>query len=533
MNRMLLLTILLTLSINLQAQNSVTEIPPASASAEQTWWNLLHYTLEISPDYKTKYLKGTNSIQFKALRSAKVMAIEFQSPMRINLVTWNKRSLTFTKIRDAYLINFPSDLKAGKIETIDIQFEGTPRESVNPPYDNGWIWSKDLEGRPWMNVSCQGEGASIWFPCKGGLYDEPDEGVTFTINVPSDFVAVANGELQGKRVNKNGNTAFTWIVKSPINSYNIIPYIGKYVTWKKTYDGEAGKLNVYNWVLDYNMKKGKQHLQQVDTMLRCFEYWLGKYPFYEDGYKIVEAPQPGMEHQSAVAYGNGFQNGFKGKDLFGTGWGLKWDFMIVHESGHEWFGNSITCNNYGDTWIHEGFTKYLETLYTDFVFGTEAGNEYARGTWARIKNDKPILGTNTTDKYYKGSAMLHMIRQIVGDSLFRGWLRQMNSEFYHQTINTRQVLESLNSFMKMDFTSVFDQYLNSTQVPVLEYRYINDVIEYRWAECVDSFSMPVVASFGDKNSFLIYPTTEWKKMENKFEDFKVSKDFYCKTKLVD
>lgn len=257
---------------------------------------------------------------------------------------------------------------------------------------------------------------------------------------------------------------------------------------------------------------------------------MGPYPFYKDSYKLVEAPMPGMEHQSAVAYGNGFQNGYQGKDFISkSGWGLKWDFMLVHESGHEWFGNSITCNDGGDSWIHEGFTKYLETLYTSYSFGTEAGNEYSIGTWKRIKNDAPVLGNNTSDKYYKGSAMLHMIRQIIGDSLFRGLLTGLNKTFYHQTVNTNQILDFFNVYTKKDFTKIFEQYLKTTQIPVLEYSIQDNTFSYRWKDCVDGFAMPLKVAIDGKNYQFIFPTTQWQKLENctiKPEDFRVDKNFY-------
>lgn len=517
------------------SQSTYSEQAPTNTSTNKTWWNLISYSLDVTPDYKNKYLSGINEMSFVTLSTGKTIEIDLQPPMRINSITWNKKNLTFTKSKEVYQVQFPAELKKGKTESIVIHFEGNPQEAKNAPFDSGWIWEKDEKGRPWMSVACQGSGASIWFPCKDGMYDEPDNGISFTINVPNEYTAVANGRLEKKEKKSNGNTAFTWRVKNPINSYNIIPYIGKYVNWKDEYHGEKGKLDLDFWVLDYNLKKSRDHFRQTDTMLRCFEYWMGPYPFYDDAYKLVEAPFPGMEHQSAVAYGNGFQNGYRGKDLFKNGWGMKWDFMIVHESGHEWFGNSITCNNYGDTWIHEGFTKYLETLYTDFVFGEKAGYEYALSTWQRIKNDQPVIGTGTTDKYYKGSAMLHMIRQITGDSVFRLWLRELNQRFYHQTVNSAQILESLNSFTKMDLAYMFDQYLRSVQVPVFEYKIIGDNLEYRWNECVANFKMPLKISIGGGQNEFVYPTTQWQKVSianRSNKNVVVSNSFYCHTKQV-
>lgn len=419
------------------------QIPPATPE-QISWWNLLHYSIHITPDYNRKYIKGINEIRFSALQSGDTMEIQLKHPMMISKVYWNNIELKYRQRNGSYYIAFPETLKKGDSNTVTIHFEGKPTESKNPPFDNGWIWTRDEKGRPWMNVACQGAGASVWLPCKDLLYDEPDNGILFAITVPDSLIAVANGRFQNKTADKEGTATYTWKVVSPINSYSIIPYIGKYVSWDRTYNGLKKNLDRGFWVLDYNLEKAKKHFLQTDSMLRAFEYWLGPYPFYEDSYKLVEAPMPGMEHQSGIAYGNGFRNGYGGKDFISnSGWGLKWGFILVHESGHEWFGNSVTANNDRHSWIHEGFTKYLETLYTDFTFGKKAGDEYALGTWKRIKSDEPILGSNTSDKYYKGSAMLHMIRQIIGDKSFREWLQKIQQEFYHQTVTTDQIRSSL------------------------------------------------------------------------------------------
>lgn len=503
-------------------------IPPNISQAYR-WWNLLHYTINITPDYNKKFISGTNSITFYALQTGKAMQIDLQQPMLITAINWKNSPVAFKKEKEGYIINFPKEISKGKTETITIHFEGHPQTAINPPFDNGWIWKPDKKGRPWMSIACEGSGASIWLPCKDVLYDEPDNGTLFSITVPDSLTAIANGRLQKKLDNKNGTKTYTWNVVNPINNYNIIPYIGKYVTWHKDYSGLKGNLDCDYWVLDYSLDKAKRHLEQADTMLHCFEYWLGPYPFYEDSYKLVEAPMPGMEHQSAIAYGNGFENGYAGKDISRTGWGLKWDFILIHESGHEWFGNSITTSDDGDSWIHEGFTKYLETIYTNYVFGKEAGNDYAIGTWKRIKNDQPVLGTNTTDKYYKSSAMLHMIRQTIGDTAFKGWLQGLNQVFYHQTVNTEQILSFLNQHTKKDFTKVFDQYLRTIQVPVLEYSFQNNALEYRWSNCVDGFAMPVRVSFDNDKYDFIYPATQWQKLsvsEAAFKRFVVDRNFY-------
>lgn len=503
---------------------------PVNTSKERYWWNLLHYTIAITPDLSKKFISGTNNVTFAALQTGNTIQIDLQDPMRITSITWKNLRLPYTRKKDAYFITFPRTVKKGENHDVLIKFEGYPKTAINPPFDNGWIWTKDEKGRPWISIACEGSGASIWLPCKEVLYDEPDNGVDFNITVPDTLTAVANGRLRSKVVNKGGTTTYNWKVVNPINNYNIVPYIGKYTSWHSEYQGLEGNLDCNFWVLDYNLTKAKKHFLQTDTMLRAFEYWMGPYPFYKDGYKLVEAPMPGMEHQSGIAYGNGFQNGYGGKDnISGTGWGLKWDFILVHESSHEWFGNSLTSSSHYDTWLHEGFAKYLESLYTAYVWGNEAGNEYSLGTWKRIKNDRPILGTSTSDRYYKGAAMLHTIRQLLGDTVFRGWLRGLNQTFSHQAVTTKQILEFLNQYTKKDFTSVFTQYLKTTQVPVWEYRFQHGELHFRWTNCIDDFDMPLNIAVDGKTFQLIYPTTQWQQKSAFKGDAKsllVDKNYY-------
>jgi len=456
--------------------------------------------------------------------------------MCITSITWKNNELEFRKNNEGYLITFPQAIPKGETETITIHFQGNPQAAKNPPWDSGWIWATDKKGRPWISIACEGSGASIWLPSKNVMYDEPDKGISFAITVPDTLVAVANGRLVKKNNNKNGTATYTWTVLNPINNYNIIPYIGKYVTWHHNYPGNKGNLDCDYWVLDYNAEKAKNHLKQADTMLNCFEYWLGPYPFYEDSYKVVEAPMAGMEHQSAIAYGNGFENGYSGKNLSGTSWGLKWDFILVHESGHEWFGNNITAAIKGESWIHEGFTKYLETIYTDYVFGKEAGNDYTIGISKRILNDEPVLGSGSSDAYNKGSAMLHMIRQIIGDSVFRGLLHELNKKFYHQTVSTGQIINLVNEYTRQGLTKIFDQYLRTAKVPLLEYSFKNNIFQYRWTNCIEGFNMPIRVSFNNQNPVFIYPTDQWKKTtvtNTEFKRLTADRNFYAEIKEVD
>ncbi|HVZ26113.1 MAG TPA: M1 family aminopeptidase, partial [Sediminibacterium sp.] len=331
--------------------------------------------------------------------------------------------------------------------------------------------------------------------------DEPDDGADLSITVADTLVAVGNGRLISQKSDEPGTLTWKWEVKNPINNYDIIPYIGKYVNWTEVYPGEKGPLDCSYWVLDYDRDKAKEQFKQVPLMLHCFEYWMGPYPFYEDGYKLVQAPHLGMEHQSAVAYGNRFENGYLGRDLSGSGWGLKWDFIIVHESGHEWFGNNITSKDLADMWIHEGFTNYSETLYTECQSGEEAGNAYNYGSRHNIRNDRPIIanyGVNeegSGDMYYKSGAMIQSIRHAMNnDEKFREMLRFLNKKFYHQTVTTEQIQDVISQYFGSSVKKILDQYLRTTQIPVLEYRINKDstTLQYRYTNCLDGFNLPIV-----------------------------------------
>ncbi len=521
-----------------------------SVTPERAWWNVLRYDISVRPDYDKKFISGWNSILFRVLQPGQTMQIDLQQPMQLLSATWRKTTLKFVRQGNAFYLRFPEILRQGNVETIDLRFEGNPRVAVRPPWDGGWIFTRDQLGRPWMSVACQGLGASVWYPCKDYQGDEPDSGASLSITVPDSLVAVGNGRLKNKRVNRDGTSTSTWVVVNPINNYDIIPYIGKYVTWHEDYPGLKGNLDCNYWVLDYNLDKARQQFKQADSMLHCFEYWMGPYPFYEDGYKLVEAPHLGMEHQSAVAYGNGFANGYRGRDLSGTGWGLKWDFIIVHESGHEWFGNNITTNDLADMWVHEGFTNYSETLYTTCQDGEQAGDDYCIGTRKSIRNDKPIIahyGVNeegSGDMYYKGGNMLHIIRQIMGDSAFRGLLHGLNADYYHQTVDSRQIEEYVSRYAHKDLSKIFDQYLRTTKVPVLEYKSNQsgnpggNSISYRWTNCVKGFDMPVKVKFpsdgtggGAGTEEWINPTGDWQRHSG--ASLTADRNFYITVKKAD
>jgi aminopeptidase N len=504
-----------------------------SINEERKWWDVQHYAIDVEPDYISETIKGHVIISFKALKAGNKMQIDLQEPMTLNEAVFQNVKLTFSREGNVYHIQFPESPAKNSINKLQLSFSGKPRKAINPPWDGGWIWKKDEKGNPWMSVACQGLGASVWFPCKDHQSDEPDLGASLQMIVPDSLVAVGNGQLTEKESLNNGKTAYTWSVKNPINNYNIIPYIGKYVHWKETYAGEKGELDCSYWVLEYNIDKARKQFEQVKPMLKSFENWFGPYPFYEDGYKLVESPHLGMEHQSAIAYGNKFNNGYLGRDLSGTGWGSKWDFIIIHESGHEWWGNNITTKDVADMWVHESFTNYSETLFTESQYGKEAGNEYCQGIRKNIRNDKPIIGIygvnneGSGDMYYKGANMLHTIRQLINnDEKFKEILRGLNSSFYHQTVAGKQIEEYICKKSGLNLSKVFDQYLRTTNIPVLEYKVKGNQVSYRWTNCVSGFNMAVKLEDGTK----LNPTVNWKStsLKTKNEELPIDKNFYIK-----
>lgn len=528
--------LLLVVGLNSFGQSIVTrkDTLRGSITPERAWWDVLHYSIMVKPDYNTKTIAGVVELKIKAIASGKRLQIDLQEPMQLDRATMQVTKLTPVREGNVYYINLPEEITVGSEFTLSLHYSGKPREAKRAPWDGGWIWGKDALGRPWMSVACQGLGASVWFPCKDHQSDEPDQGALLTIIVPDSLVAVGNGKLiESKNVNDQLK-AFTWEVKNPINNYNIIPYIGKYVHWQEVFAGEVGDLDCDYWVLDYELEKAKEQFKQTKVMLKCFEHWFGAYPFYEDGFKLVQSPHLGMEHQSAIAYGNGFKNGYLGRDLSQTGWGLKWDFILIHESGHEWFGNNITSTDIADMWIHESFTNYSETIFTMCEYGLEAGNDYVIGTRKQIQNDIPIIGPygvnkrGSGDMYYKGGNMIHTIRQLINDDeKFRMILRGLNEKFNHATVTTDQVEEYISKQAGINLTKVFDQYLRNAQIPTLEYKVEKKKLYYRWNNSIQGFDMPVKLQSGN----WIKPKSKWQRLKN-LTTLVADRNFYISVKNV-
>jgi aminopeptidase N len=489
-----------------------------SITAERAWWDVLRYDITIKPDIERKTTEGKNMITYKVVSDQQpgAMQIDLKDTLKIDeILLDNKTQLSFTREGNVYHVKIPFQKKSS-VHQLVIAFSGKPRIAPRAPWDGGWTFTKDSLGRPWLTVTCQGLGASVWYPCKDHQSDEPDKGASLTMIVPDSLVGVANGRLQSKKTNGDGTISFTWSVVNPINNYNIIPYIGKYVNFGETYQGEKGKLDVNYWVLDYNLTRAKNYLPtEARNTLKSFEHWFGPYPFYEDGYKLVDVPHTGMEHQSAVAYGNWYKPGYRGRDGSGTGWGLKWDFIVIHESAHEWFGNNLTTKDLADMWVHEGFANYSETLFIEYMFGKTAANEYNAGIRRVIQNDRPVVAKynvndqGSGDMYPKAGNMLHAIRHSMdNDDLFRKILRGLNHDFYHQTVTSKQVEDYISKKSGYDYSKVFDQYLRTTQIPKLEFYFDANKVFYRWTNCVKGFNLPIVLT-NSSAKIRFNPTEEW------------------------
>lgn len=473
------------------------------------------------------------------------MQIDIQQPLQVDSVIFENSHLSFERKHNVCMVTMPQQIHSLKSDAhyISVYYHGKPVEAVKPPWDGGWIWAKDEKGRPWMSVACQGLGSSVWYPCKDHQSDEPDEGASLTMIVPDTLVAVANGRMINKIDLKN-SSVYRWEVRNPINNYNLIPSIGKYESFDETYNGEDGVLNCTYWVLDYNMEKAREQFKQVRPMLQCFENWFGPYPFYEDGYQLIESPHLGMEHQSGVAYGNKFINGYLGKDQSGSGWGNQWDFIIIHESGHEWFGNNITTNDVADMWVHEGFTNYSETIYTECAFGKKAGEEYIQGVRKGIKNDKPITGfygvnnEGSGDMYPKAANMIHTIRTIINnDSLFRQILRGLNKVFYHRMVDANEVEKYISQKAGIDFSLLFRQYLTTTKIPVVEWKIHDGKISARLSNCIDGLTMKMPIPVSETQSEIkTLSTSNWTILKSDLTEIKADllwdKNYYVEYMAV-
>ncbi|MDA9307726.1 M1 family metallopeptidase [Flavobacteriaceae bacterium] len=542
MKKLLFIFIMLGYGVTAIAQEKFTLADElrGSITPQRAWWDLQHYSIEVDVLAQTKSLSGTNTITYTVLSPNSTMQIDLQEPMRIDLVTQNGEKIEIESIGNAHFLDLKQTQEIGAKNKVTIHFSGIPREALNAPWDGGLVWSKDSNGIDFIASANQGIGASVWWPVKDHPKDEPDNGVDLFITTPKNLVGVGNGRLVEEITNKDTKT-WHWQVINPINSYGVNINVGDYVTFSETYNGLKGKLDLSYWVLRDNLEIAKEQFKQAPLMLEAFEYWFGPYPFYEDSFKLVEAPYLGMEHQSSVTYGNKYKNGYLGRDLSGTGWGLEFDFIIIHEAGHEWFANNITNKDVADMWIHEGFTAYSENLYLNYHFGEKAASEYVIGTKRSIQNDTPLIGTynknnrGSNDMYYKGANILHTLRQLIADDQkWRAILQGLNKDFYHQTVTSHQVETYISEKSGIHLTQFWEQYLRTTMIPNLQYSVQQNQLRYRYTDVIKGFDMPVQVKINGVLNW-IQPTGAWKTLENnrKIKTLDVQQDFLINSSLIE
>jgi len=482
-------------------------------------YDINYYHLNIKLDIENKKISGSNLFRFTAVQDLNRLQFDLFENMNVEKVSYRGKEIPFSREFNAVFIDFPESIKKGSKAEFTVHYNGNPTIAINAPWDGGFTFSADQNGKPWVSVACQGFGASSWWPNKDHQSDEVDS-MLISIAVPKGLMNVSNGRLLSVKDLKDSYTQYNWFVSYPINNYNVSLNVADYVHFDDIYEGENGKLSLDYYVLRENLEKAKKQFNaNVKPMLSVFENWFGPYPFYRDGYKLIETPYLGMEHQSAIAYGNKYLNGYRGRDLSGTGLGLKWDYIIIHETGHEWFGNNITAQDIADMWIHEGFTMYSEALYVESREGKAAGAKYIAGIRSNIMNNKPLIGPYNVNKegsgdmYYKGANLIHMTRVLLDDDKkWRELLRGMNKEFGLKTTNTEEIVNYINRITGKNMSKIYDQYLRFAQIPILEYKQQGNQVSYRWQADVKDFDMPIRIKRGNKMEW-INPETEWKKIK--------------------
>lgn len=504
---------------------------------ERTCFDILRYDLDITVDPNKKSIFGANDITFKVIEPTKKIQLDLFDNMIIDGITSKEfGKLESTRDENAVFVHFNQTLEKNKTYTIRFSYYGNPKIAKNAPWDGGFVFKKDSKGLDFIGVAVQGTGASLWYPCKDSQTDEPNLGASIKVAVPNGLMNVSNGRFLGSKDLGNGYTRWDWEVKNPINNYDITLNIADYVHIHDQHNG----LDLDYYVLQENEEKARKHFEaDVKPMLDCFQLKFGKYPFWEDGYKLVETPYLGMEHQSAVAYGNKFKKGYMGYDLSGTGVGMKFDYITIHETGHEWFGNSITSKDIADMWIHEGFTTYTETVFIECTQGYDAAMKYINGQSKNVRNDKPIIGQfgvnreGSGDMYYKGSLLLNTIRHIV-DNDEKWWSILLNyaETFKKQIIDTPTVVAYFNKETGYNLTPIFNQYLNYTSLPQLEIKAQGKSFQYRWVTEEPNFNMPIDIVISGKK-IRLHASNDWKKSKepiSTLEEIKVLTDkFYIKT----
>jgi aminopeptidase N len=478
-----------------------------SLREERNCFDVTFYNLSIDFDTLNKTISGRNAIYFNATSRSNKIQIDLAENLSIDQISYRNRPLTFTREFNAVFVSLPEPLVIHQKDSLVITYHGKPQIAKRAPWDGGFIWKHDINNNLWLAVACEGLGASAWWPCKDHLSDEPDS-LQITCIIPQQLEAVCNGNWRGEKRMYGGKKAVTWFVSYPINLYNVTFNIGNYIHWNDTLkysDGDILQLDYY--VLANNKVKAEKQFEQVKPMLLCYEKYLGKYPFMKDGYALVETPYLGMEHQGAIAYGNKFKSGYDGRDYSRIG--LDFDYIIIHETGHEWWGNSVSCADIGDMWIHEGFCTYTEAIYVECMFGKQKALEYINAKKTTIGNKSPMQGPygvneeGDGDMYNKGMLMLNSLRTIVNnDSLWWNTIYKMaNQAFKFKTTNAEEVIRFFETSTALPLSPFFQQYLNYPEIPILNYKLNKKgrktyIVEYHWTSNVPNFEMPVMLNVG-------------------------------------
>ncbi len=503
-----------------QAQQHRKEELLGGLRTERTCFDVQHYAIDVSIDPEKKMLQGTSTIVFRIVEATRKIQLDLFENMKIDSIIFesNHKKLQYNRDYGAVFIEFEKELQKNTEEAVTVYYSGQPLEAINAPWDGGFVWKKDKNGKTFAGVAVQGTGASLWFPCKDSQSDEPDRGVSIKIAVPNELTAVSNGRLIEKKTLQNGYTQWIWTVVSPINTYNITVNIGDYIVIQD----KLADLYLNYYVLSYNENKARTHFEEVKPMLQCFQEKFGPYPFKEDGYKLIESPYLGMEHQSAVAYGNNFQKGYAGNDMSQTGIGLLFDFIMVHESAHEWFGNSITSKDIADLWIHESFTTYSESVLIECLYGYEKAITYINGQKSLIKNNHPVIGQfgvnfkfPDSDQYFKGALFLNTLRSVINDDrLWWDLLYKFAETYKYQIIETADVIQFFNAESGMLLTPLFNQYLHYKQLPTIIFKIKNKKLYYKWKAEAAHFAMPIDI-FIESKKIRLFPISSWKQLDLK------------------
>ncbi len=504
----------------------------------RTCYDVVYYDLDVKVDIDNKRLSGSNLFTFKATENFSRLQFDLFDNMQVDSVVYKGSKLPFTREFHAVFVDFATPVARNAVESFKVYYQGTPIAAKMPPWDGGLVWRTDKNDDPFVGVACEGIGASLWWPNKDHLSDEPDS-MMIRVTVPKGLTNVSNGRLRNTVQVDTAWTRFDWFVSNPINNYNVTINIAKYAHFSDVHVGKNGDtLDLDYYVLPYNLDKAKQHFAQVKPMMKCFEEYMGPYPFYEDGYKLVETPYLGMEHQSAIAYGNNYRHGYNGTDYSRIG--LKFDYIIIHETGHEWWGNHVSMADIADMWIHEGFCTYSEAIYVECLFGYDTALAYINAKKPGIDNEEPIIGQyhvnheGASDMYNKGMLMLNTLRHVINnDQLWWEIIRGIQKEFGMKTTSTEEIVTYIGKRANQDLRYFFDQYLDYPNIPEFEYQILKKkkqlTLRYRWVTNVKDFHMPVKVLVAPNKYEFIYPTAQWQETVidlKKSTDFKVAEDLF-------